>query len=195
MAYKSVAEILEAIDETRARLRQRVDGLSPAQEKFRSSPDAWSIAEIIEHLTIFEERMSRLFAMMVRKAEAAGVEAGGQSFRPVSLDHITERSLKEKYTAPEMVRPSGSVTVADSLARLLRSRAELHELRPQIESRDLSSMTYPHPAFGPLDLYQWLALIGMHEDRHLRQIESVMSAPEFGATKDERKHAVSSGLD
>jgi hypothetical protein len=186
MAYKSVAEILEAIDETRARLRQRVEGLSPAQEKFRSSLDAWSIAEIMEHLTIFEERMTRLFSMMIRKAEAAGVEAAGQSFRPVSLDHIAERSLKEKYTAPEMVRPSGSVTVADSLSRMRRSRAELHELRPQIESRDLSGMTYPHPAFGPLDLYQWLALIGLHEDRHLRQIESIMSAPEFSTANDER---------
>lgn len=195
MAYQSVGEILEAIDETRARLRQRVDGLSPAQEKFRSTPDAWSIAEIVEHLTIFEERMSRLFAMMVRKAEAAGVETGGQSFRPFSLDDVIERSLKEKYIAPEMVRPSGSVTVADSLARMLRSRAELHELRPQIESRDLSGMTYPHPAFGPLDLYQWLALIGMHEDRHLRQIESVMSAPEFSEATDERRPARQSGLD
>jgi hypothetical protein len=179
MAYQSVAEILEAIDETRLRLRQRVEGLSAAQENFRPSPDAWSVAEIVEHLTIFEERMSRLFAMMIKKSESEAARAAGQSFRPVSLDQFIERSRKEKYTAPETVRPSGNVPVTDSLARMRRSRAELHQLRPHLESRDLSVMTYPHPAFGALDLYEWLALIGMHEDRHLSQIESVMSSPEF----------------
>ena len=60
-----------------------------------------------------------------------------------------------------------------------RSRAELHGLRPKLEAIDLSGMTYPHPAFGPLNLYQWLALIGMHEDRHLRQVESIMSSQQF----------------
>jgi hypothetical protein len=179
MAYGSVAEILEAIDETRARLQEKVGELSAAQEQFRPTPDAWSIAEIIEHLTIFEERMSRLFTMMVKKAESAGAQVAGQSFRPVSLDQFIERSLKEKYTAPETVRPSGQVPVADSLARMRRSRAELHGLRPKLEAIDLSGMTYPHPAFGPLNLYQWLALIGMHEDRHLRQVESIMSSPQF----------------
>jgi len=179
MAYHSVAEILETIDETRGRLYNRVEGLSPAQEKFRPTPDAWSIAEIVEHLAIMEERLSRLFVMMVKKADSAGAQAAGQGFRPFSLDHFVERSLKEKYVAPDSVRPSGNPSVEDSLARLRRSRAELHELRPKLEAIDLASMTYPHPAFGPLDLSQWLAFIGVHEDRHLRQIESVMSSPEF----------------
>lgn len=186
MAYHSVAEILEAIDETRERLYNRVEALTPAQEKFRPTPDAWSIAEIVEHLAIMEERMSRLFVMMVKKADSAGAQAGGQGFRTVSLDRFVERSLKEKYVAPETVRPSGNLSVEDSLARMRRSRAELHELRPKLEAIDLSSMTYPHPAFGPLDLSQWLAFIGVHEDRHLRQIETVISSPELSTMNDER---------
>lgn len=186
MAYHSVAEILETIDETRGRLYDRVEALSPAQEKFRPSPDAWSIAEIVEHLAIMEERMSRLFVMMVKKADAAGAQAGGQRFRSFSLDQFVERSLTEKYTAPETVHPSGKLAIEDSLARMRRSRAQLHELRPKLEAIDLSSMTYPHPAFGPLDLSQWLAFIGVHEARHLRQIETVMSSPELSAVNDER---------
>lgn len=180
MAYHSVAEILETIDETRTRVGKRVEGLTPEQEKFRPSPDAWSIAEIVEHLSIIEAQLSKLFAMMVRKAEAAGAtQAAGSSFRPVDLNHFIERSMKEKYTAPETVRPRGNVSIADSLDRMRRSRAELHELRPKLEAMDLSGLTYPHPAFGPLDLYQWLAFVGVHEDRHLRQIEAALSSPEF----------------
>lgn len=186
MAYHSVTEILEAIDETRGRLYHRVEALSPAQEKFRPTPDAWSIAEIVEHLAIIEEQLSRLFVMMVKKASSTGApEAGGQDFRPVSLDQFVERSLREKYVAPETVRPSGNLSVEESLARLRRSRAELHNLRPKLEAIDLSSLTYPHPAFGPLDLSQWLAFIGVHEERHLRQIETVMSSPELSTGNDE----------
>ena len=181
MAYQSVADIFETIDETRERLYNRVEGLSPAQEKFRPTPDAWSIAEIVEHLSIMENRQSALMKMMLKKAESASDEAGegGQGFRPFSLDQHIERSLKEKYVAPETVRPSGNITVEETLEGLRRSRAALHELRPKLEAMDLSNMTYPHPVFGPLDLYQWLAFIGIHEDRHLRQIESVLSSPEF----------------
>jgi hypothetical protein len=181
MAYKSVAEIFEAIDETRSRLYERVEGLPASQESFRPSTDAWTVAEIVEHLTIFEERMCRLFTMMVKKGESAedAPSSVGQGFRPFSLDDFVERSLKEKYTAPETVRPSGSTPLKDSLARMRRSRAELHELRPKLEAIDLSGVTYPHPVFGPLDLYHWLAFIGAHEDRHLRQIESVISSKGF----------------
>ena len=181
MAYQSVADIFEKIDKTRERLYNRVEGLSPAQEKFRPTPDAWSIAEIVEHLGVMENRLSGLMKMMLKKAESASSEAGkgSQGFRPFSLDQHIERSLKEKYVAPETVRPSGNITVEESLAGLRSSRAALHELRPKLESIDLSTMTYPHPVFGPLDLYQWLAFIGVHEDRHLRQIESVLASPEF----------------
>src|ERR687883_1938513 len=131
MAYQSVAEIFETIDETRARLYNTVEGLSPAQEKFRPTPDAWSIAEIMEHLSIMEERLSGLLKMILMKAEAASAEMASDrpGFRPFSLDRHIERSLTEKYTAPETVRPSGNVSLADSLTNLRRSRAALHELR------------------------------------------------------------------
>ena len=180
MTFNNLAEIFDAIDEMRTRLYTRLDGLTGEQERFRPAPDGWSIAEIVEHLAILEERLSKLFSIMITKAEASGARLSeGSSFRPVSLDEITERSLKEKYTAPEAVRPTGAATIADSLARLRHSREALHALRPRLETLDLTGATYPHPAFGPLDVYQWLALIGLHEGRHLRQIETLMAAPEF----------------
>jgi hypothetical protein len=94
--------------------------------------------------------------------------------KPFSLDEFIERGRGEKYTAPDAVAPGGKATIAESLAKLRRSREELHALRPRIEATDLSSVTYPHPAFGPLNFYQWVAFIGLHEERHLRQAESTL---------------------
>lgn len=184
MTYNNLAEIFETMDETRARLYDRLEKTEGAGELKRASADTWTVAEVVEHLAIFEERMSKLFNITLTKAEAGGMRrAEGQPFRPVSLDHVAERSRQEKYTAPEIVRPSGAAPLADSIARLRRSREAINALRPRMEELDLASMTYPHPAFGPLDVYQWLVMIGLHEDRHLRQIEAILAAPEFETAK------------
>jgi len=178
MIYTSVPQIYEAIDETRKRLYQTVEGLGEEQAHTRPDPNSWSATDIIEHLTIMEERLLRMMTMMLTKAEAASTPANGATveMESFSLDKFIERSRNEKYVAPESVRPSRTETITKLLARMRQSRAGLHALRPRIEATNLSLVTYPHPAFGPLNFYQWLALIGLHEERHLRQLESVLSA-------------------
>jgi hypothetical protein len=174
MIYTSVAQILEEIDRTRERLYRRVEGLSEEQANMRSLPNAWTPGEIVEHLSLLEDRLLRMMTVMLTKAEGAKKADAPAGMKPFSLDKFIERASVEKYTAPEAVTPAGKATLAESLAALRRSREELHALRPRIEATDLSSVTYPHPAFGPLNFYEWMALIGMHEERHLRQAESTL---------------------
>ena len=179
MNFNSVAEILSTIEEARGRLAARVENLTSEQQSFRPAPDAWSVADILEHLSVTEARASQMLGLLVGKAEAEGhllAESDGEPRlpAPVTIKEHVERSLVEKYVAPEMIRPTGSVSVADSLESLRRSRAAIQALRPRLERVDGTHVRYPHPAFGPLNLYQWLAFIGMHEERHLRQVESIL---------------------
>jgi hypothetical protein len=181
MIYNSLSEIFDSMDDTRARLRTRLEHITGEQQSLRPSPATWSVAEIAEHLAIIEERLSRLFPVILTKAEAGGlVRDAEQPFRPVSVEEMIERSKREKYTAPETAQPTGSVSITDSLARMERSRQAIRELRPRLEALDLTHVTYPHPAFGPMSAYQWLIFIGAHEDRHLRQIERLMAATQEG---------------
>ncbi len=178
MNYTSVPQIFEVIDETRARLYRLVEGLSDEQARARPLPDVWTATEIIEHLALIEGRLVKMMSMMITKAESAGAgkkDAPGE-IEPFTLDEFVERSRNEKYTAPEYVRPSGEVSLTDALAKLRHSREELHSLRPRIEATDLSTVTYPHPAFGPLNFYRWLAFIGIHEERHLRQAKNLLAS-------------------
>jgi hypothetical protein len=176
MTYTSVAQIIEEIDKTRERLYQRVEGLTDEQARARREPDVWSLAEIVEHLSLIEGRLLQMMTMMLVKAEKSADEnvAAAVEFKPFTLDAHIEQGRAKKFVAPEAVSPSGRASLADSLAKLRRSRSELKALRPRIEARDLSSLTYPHPAFGPLNFYQWLAFIGLHEERHLRQAEAML---------------------
>lgn len=178
MNYTSVPQIFEAIDETRAKLYRLVEGLSDEQARARPQPNAWTATEIIEHLALIEGRLLQMMTMMLTKAESAGAgkKDSPVEIEPFSFDEFIERSRNEKYTAPEAVNPSGQLSLADALAKLRHSREQLHALRPRIEATDLSSLTYPHPAFGPLNFYRWLAFIGLHEERHLRQAKNLLAS-------------------
>jgi hypothetical protein len=105
-------------------------------------------------------------------AAAASDGAAVRATPLVDLNAHTER-MAQKFESPEMARPKGGVPLADSLARLEASSEAIRSLRPRVERLDLSATRFPHPAFGPLDLYQWLAVLGLHEERHRRQIEAL----------------------
>jgi len=179
--YSNIGDIFAAIDESRARLVARVESLDDSAQNFRPADGTWTAAEIVEHLSTLERSLLQLATMMLGKIEGAaaagGTQAGGEAashFKPFSLDDLAEQARGRKFEAPEQVRPRGDVPLADSLARLRESRAGFAALRPRFELADLSAATYPHPVFGPLNLYQWLAFIGVHEERHLNQIERLL---------------------
>ena len=43
----------------------------------------------------------------------------------------------------------------------------------ETSDRDLTPYNFPHPLFGPLNLYDWFRLIAYHEIRHAQQIREV----------------------
>lgn len=201
MNYENIASIYAANEAVRRKLFARVETLSEAQQSFRPAGDAWSIANIMEHLSITEKNMVQLIGMLLAKTESAAAaatnagahDAGDASsaaagapppFQPFSMDVFIETVKDKKLTAPEQVTPGGRATLAETLAALQATRAAIENLRPRLEAVDLTVAAYPHPFWGDLNLAQWLAFIGLHEGRHLAQVKRVMDAPGFGSTNE-----------
>jgi hypothetical protein len=179
MTFNSIDEIYAALEESHARFTEAVAGLDEGVVGFRAAPERWSIAEVAEHVAIVESQVVRLASKLLEHAPAL---ADGREFSPVSVAEIAERASKEKFQAPETAIPRGGASVADSLARIERAHTSLRELRPRVERADGTVVSYPHPVFGTLNLYQWLVMVGLHKDRHARQItqlkESHADAPD-----------------
>jgi hypothetical protein len=171
MTYNSIEEVFVANEEVRRRLVERVEGLSEEQRSARGGGGGWSAADIIEHLSLTERRITRALEGMLPPQAADGDSGGGaaNTFTPFSLDTYVEQARGQKFEAPEYIRPRG-VPLTESLAHLKESRAALEALRPRFAAADYAAQ-FPHPAFGPLNVAQWLAFIGIHEERHLRQLE------------------------
>ena len=122
-----------------------------------------------------EGNVARLVGKLLGKAEESGaLRAEGAAFAPVSIGEFVELTRGVKLEAPESIRPGDAPVLADALARLSESRAALHALRPALERADGHSIRFPHPAWGPLNLYQWLLFVGAHESRHRAQIEALV---------------------
>lgn len=172
MVYNSIDEIFAALATTRRRIYEQVADLSDEQAKARAAPDLWSVAEIIEHLSMAEGRILALLGSLLERKAAAAAPAGAGS-SAISIQMMTDRA-HERFTAPEFLQPTGNVPLSESLARLRQSRETLLGLRPRIEAADYSHVTFPHPVFGPLNLYQWLAASEFHECKHLDQLQTYL---------------------
>ena len=174
MIYNSVAEIFEDIDKTRSELKLRVSALTEEQQNARAADGGWSAAEIVEHLATVESGVVKITAKLLAQAERESAKSDGIFNPPVSFVEQAKTAANQKFQAPERIHPQGRQSVAESLSKLDESRRALTEMRPRIESVDSSKTAFPHPFFGDLNLYEWLAMIGMHERRHLQQIEAIL---------------------
>lgn len=175
MIYHSIAEIFDSIDETRAKLAGAISGLSESELNFRPAEGAWTIAELVEHVAKTEASIVPLVFRLLKTAEAGGAASDGTINPPISLVDQHEIARTTRFQAPEMIRPEGAASVSESLAKLSESRETIRGLQARLEAVDLSNTAFPHPAFGKLNLYQWLAFIGLHEGRHVEQMEKILA--------------------
>lgn len=186
IAYENLEDIFASIDERRARLLATVENLNDAQANFRPAVDVWSIVEIVEHLALIENSLTRAFNVMLARYEES---SDANTIHPTSPEDFRASALKlaehatnaadTKLQAPERLRPSGAKTIAESLGALQESRAALYALRPRFEQINLCAIEFPHPLFGALNLAQWIYFIGLHEARHLRQIKNIAQSTGF----------------
>ena len=131
--------------------------------------------------------MVRLIETLTNRAQTAtGLGKPLHSYE-VSLEPHLERSRTEKYITRGNFEPTGNFSVADSFKALQDVQTEILNLHPRLASVDPTIVRFPHWIFGPLDLAQWLAFVGIHEERHLVQIQEIMASEEFKSLPGARK--------
>jgi hypothetical protein len=103
------------------------------------------------------------------------VEYSGGPLISESFREQLAASAGRKVEAPDMVKPTGEVSITESIERLATSEAAFDEMREELSKYDLSKHHFPHPYFGPLTAIDWLAMAGLHLYRHTGQIERMLA--------------------
>jgi hypothetical protein len=173
MQFDNIDQIYVANDAVREELRSILDGLDDASASKVPDGEKWSAAHLVEHVSIVEEGIGKICSKLLSRAKAEGLAANGVK---VSIEFLEKgrEMFKRKLEAPSMVVPSGNVPLAESFARMSGNRTRLKGLKPEFESLDGTSHTFPHPYFGELTAVEWLVLVGEHEKRHLRQLKKLL---------------------
>jgi DinB family protein len=168
---------LRYLTDTRNGVSDAVKGLSEAQWKFKPAPDRWSVAEVVEHLALTEELVSKQVLADLNKAPAGAANRDVKQVDAMIVDKITDRTTK--FEAPPPVAPTGRWTPATALDHFLDGRAQTIALLQS--TPDLRQHVINHPAFGPLDGYEWILAVAGHSARHTKQIIEVKADPNFPA--------------
>lgn len=177
MNFQNIAEIYAANAKIREKLKALVGNLTAEQAKLLTEKGDWTIENIVEHIAIVHEGMGKISAKLLSEAKTKGVStANGKAKISPEFVQKNGESLQKKFEAPERVRPSGKLTIAESLEKLDADVKKIEDLRPLFESVECSDFKFPHPFFGDLNAHDWLVLIGGHELRHIKQIEKILKS-------------------
>ena len=165
---------LNYLNQTREGLIVSVKDLTTAQWNFKPAPDRWSIAEVVEHLAVTEEGIESLVDHIPQApAPAAGRDAA--KVDAMVLAKMPDRSTKAR--APQQLQPTGRWTPAVALEHF---NAACDQLAADLRhTPDLRRHVIEHPAFGPLDGYEWILAAAGHAARHTEQILEVKADPHF----------------
>lgn len=159
-----------------------ISRLTDAEWRSRRSPEAWSPAEITEHLA----RTYSQFAGEARGKNSLRIRLN-PVMRTLARIFVKPRLLSgmafPKTKAPRELRPSsGPATPADGVA-LFRATGDacMRDLGMLIQHRPYRRLV--HPFLGPLPLYEIVPFAAQHIRHHCRQLPSRRAATNPGDCK------------
>ncbi|MDQ5981007.1 MAG: DinB family protein [Verrucomicrobiota bacterium] len=166
---------LAHLEKTRAGVIAAAEGLSEAQLNFKTAPEKWSVAQVLEHIASAEDMLMGLVTGQVMKAPPPAEGTDFKATDQLILKAIPDRS--QKQSAPEPLIPTNRYgSSAEAVKHFGESRAKTLALMK--ESNELRGHAFDSP-LGKLDAYQWLLFISAHTERHTKQILEVKADSGF----------------
>ena len=173
LTQDDIEKATRSLCETRDALVEATAGLSPSQWEFKPAADCWSVAEIVEHVALIEERVKLLIGKM---GDAPAPEPDWDRAR---LDDLIPREIPKRTSrvqAPPHVLPTGRWSGPEAVEQFIQKREHTIGL---LAAPALRGHVLPHPIFGPWDGYQWILATGAHSARHTGQILEVRTSPHW----------------
>lgn len=159
--------------------------LPEAALRRRSSLNAWSALETLEHVALTDRYLLLLASKIAERALARATR--GERWpvhgpRLEHLQHLAGRGLE--WSAPAHMIPSGNWSPAEVGAQLtedLRSALGLLDAAPGgVGTLHRIRMSVVGGDDDRLDLYQYLEVVRLHALRHLAQVDRALAAAARG---------------
>jgi DinB family protein len=165
------------LESTKKGVLDATRGLSDAQWNFKSAPDRWSLAELIEHLAAAEDMLRGVTQEQIMKSPAVPVRSAEEIKKgdEIVLTMVPDRS--HKVQAPEPLKPTNRFgSPLEAQKHFVESRAATEEYLKNTPGLRAHLGDSP---LGKLDGYEFLLFTGAHSERHTKQMLEVKADPSF----------------
>jgi hypothetical protein len=160
-------QVLALLEQSRAALLAALDGISDERARRIPAPGRWSILGCVEHLAISED----YFFAQIAKATPAETPLINLEREAKMLARGADRS--RKMESPAEGHPSGAFpTLAAALEHFLKSRSRSIEF-VRANQEDLRARITWHPILKQANCHEMLLSMGLHVQRHVKQIEEI----------------------
>ncbi len=147
-ASKGIDSLIALIERTGEDWRRCLDGVSEAQAEFSPAEGEWTTKEVVTHFLLATASVNDQIRRLTAGEDVGQLASAGPDERPAETTSVAELSAE-------------TVAIFDEIAQLTRGL----EGNPHLDRQ------FPHPAFGQLNILQWIAFQRLHGMDHMQQIE------------------------
>jgi hypothetical protein len=173
--HPRIEELIAYLAKHRRDVHEAVASVPPELRERKPAPDRWSVAEVVEHLSMIERGVAALLTMHVTAARANGVGPDPDTSSVVASyanpDAVVDRTTR--ITAPKRVEPTGTIDAAAGTRALVQAHVAMVSSLQNANGVCLENLTHTHPVLGSLNMYHWIVALGLHEQRHTAQIREI----------------------
>ncbi|HKP45470.1 MAG TPA: DinB family protein [Pyrinomonadaceae bacterium] len=160
--------VLARLDKVHAQINATVAELDNDWFQRQPPDGGWSVAEIIQHLNLVEDRVTK----DLKKSFAAPGARVGMLRRFIPTSIVASRIVRVQ--APKGVNPTNAPEKQAVIENFNDARARLKSLCAEKDTRDFRQVTFTHPFLGKIDGVAAVSFLGYHEKRHYKQIHEVL---------------------
>jgi hypothetical protein len=168
---------LQYLESTKKGVLDATKGLSDAQWNFKSAPDRWSLAELIEHLAAAEDMLRGVTQEQIMKSPAVPIRSAEEIKKSdeTVLAMVTDRT--HKVQAPEPLKPTNRFgSPLEAQKHFVESRAATEEYLKNTPGLRAHLGDSP---LGKLDGYEFVLFTAAHSERHTKQMLEVKADSNF----------------
>lgn len=162
------------LDNSKNSLQQVLKGLSDTQLYFKNDKTSWSIAECVEHLTLFS---SELFDILDESLELPSnperrkdVKFSDDELIAFVQDRTNKNKTEEDFE-PKSTYKNHAATINAYLENLEKHVNYLKSTKDDLRNHYVS--------FGTVDAYQIFLYMAAHTNRHIKQIKEIKNTINF----------------
>ena len=159
---------LKRLDSVHQKLLETVSSLEPVPFSQQPSETEWSVAQIVQHLCLVEERVIKELELAITKEP----QSVGLLRKLVPTSIVAYRLLRVK--SPKAVTPGAVLQKDIAIENFNRARNTLKELCAAHGEERFKKLVFKHPFLGDIDGVATISFVGYHEQRHFKQIREVL---------------------